>query len=91
MKFGKQRTVSGSYSEENFGDSGPDQTRNVDIGPESMDQVKNLSEKWLEANSDFSRKLVPTAGVVQNNRQDVIEARSGPDIPRGQRKPFKWS
>lgn len=91
----KQRTVAGAYSENNFGDDGAEQFRNCDIGPMDMGSVKNLSEKWLEANSDFSRKLIPTKGVVQKNRQDVIvpvEARSGDDLPKGQRgKSFKWS
>lgn len=95
MKRGKQYTYTGAYSEESFGDDGADKFRDCDIGPMDMGTVKNLSEKWLEANSDFSRKLIPTAGTPQNSgRLDVVVppfARAGDDIPSGQRKPFKWS
>jgi hypothetical protein len=87
----------GAFSESKFGDDGSDQIRNCDIGPEPMGQTLNLSEKWLEANSDFARKIIPTPGVKQNSgrldKVEVVEARSGDgDLPKGQRgKPFKWS
>jgi hypothetical protein len=51
----KQRTVAGAYSEEFFGDDGVEKFRNCDIGPEPMNKILNLSETWLEKNSDFSR------------------------------------
>jgi hypothetical protein len=86
------------YSEVTFGADGSDQMNNVDIGPKPMDQVLNLSEAWLEKNSDFSRALRPTKGTKQDSaRLDVVvpvEARFiDGELPAGQKrgKPFKWS
>jgi hypothetical protein len=90
-------TYKAPYSEEFFGDDGADKFRNCDIGPMDMGTTKNLSEKWLEANSDFARKIVPTAGTKQNSgRLDVVEpveARFVDGVlPKGQKRgKFNWS
>jgi hypothetical protein len=91
-------TYTGKYSESEFGDDKADQIRDCAIGPMDMGSVKNLSDKWLNANSDFSRKLIPTAGTKQDSaRLDVVvpvEARFiDGELPKGQRrgKTFKWS
>jgi hypothetical protein len=60
IDMSKQRTECGAYSDESFNDGSKDKITNVKWGPyegNSVPPVKNLSDDWLERNSDFSRVL----------------------------------
>jgi hypothetical protein len=59
----KQRTVTGAYSEDSFGDNGPDKIRNVDWGPyegNAVPRVGNL--KYIDADNSIG------AGSVDDGR-----------------------
>jgi hypothetical protein len=66
--MGKQRTVAGPYSAENFNDGNKDKIRNTDIGPKAdMGAIKSYASA-IDANSSrnasFAAPITPRAGTV---------------------------
>jgi hypothetical protein len=74
--MGKQRTVAGPYSAENFNDGNKDKIRNTDIGPKAdMGAIKSYASA-IDANSSrnasFAAPITPRAGTVVDRLPPMV-------------------